>query len=329
MTVALVAATLLARSCSAVLAVLLDAWLGEPRRAHPLVGFGRVASAIEARCYRARRSAGVLAWGLAVLPLVALGWLLEHLAQMASSWLVMLVGAGVLYLAIGHRSLFEHAAPVAAALQAGDLTTARAGVAHMVSRDTAALGAPEIAAATAESVLENGCDAVFGALFWFMLLGVPGALLYRLANTLDAMWGYRTPRYRNFGWAAARIDDLLNYVPARLTAASYTLCGGDRLRAWRAWQRQGPQWKSPNAGPVMAAGAAAIGVQLGGAATYHGQLQPRPLLGEGRAADAAAITAALALVRRSLVLWLLVLLMAASVVSATTLYSVTTGSGHA
>lgn len=329
MTMTLVAATVIARSFAALLAVLLDAWWGEPRRAHPLVGFGRFANAIEARCYRTRRRAGAMAWVLAVLPLVALAWLLVYLAQMGSAWLATLLGAGVLYLAIGHRSLAEHAAPVAAALQAGDLAAARTGVARMVSRDTAALDEPAIAAATAESVLENGCDAVFGALFWFMLLGVPGAVLYRLANTLDAMWGYRNSRYHDFGWAAARIDDLLNYIPARLTAASYAFCGDHRVRAWRAWRQQGRRWKSPNAGPVMAAGAAAIGVQLGGAASYHGHLQQRPLLGEGRAADADAIIGALALVRRSLVLWLLVLTLGASVLHAVAMDWAAIGSAHA
>jgi len=175
----------------------------------------------------------------------------------------------------------------------------------MVSRDTAVLNARQVAAAATESVLENGNDAVFGALFWFALLGAPGALLYRLANTLDAMWGYRTPRYERFGWAAARIDDVLNFLPARLTAFTYALCG--RFDgALRCWRTQAPQWDSPNAGPVMAAGAGALGVKLGGAAPYDGVWETRPILGEGPPPDARAIERAWQLVRRGVVIWLAV-----------------------
>ena len=161
-----------------------------------------------------------------------------------------------------------------------------------------------MAKATVESVLENGNDAIFGALFWFALLGGPGALMFRLANTLDAMWGYRNERYLRFGWAAARIDDVLNYIPARLTALSYALLGNtaDALRCWRT---QAPAWDSPNAGPVMAAGAGTLGVSLGGPAIYHGQLEDRPRLGTGDAARATDIDKAVALVHNSIWLWLL------------------------
>jgi adenosylcobinamide-phosphate synthase len=288
----------------ALAAIALDAVLGEPRRAHPLVAFGRLVRVIEARCHRDRRSAGMIAWMLAVLPLVALAWLVMHWAQAWSHWLSAAVATGVLYLAIGHRSLGEHARPVAAALERGELDSARAAVGRMVSRDTDALDASQVAAAATESVLENGCDAVFGALFWFAVLGVPGVVLYRLANTLDAMWGYRTPRFENFGWAAARIDDVLNLVPARLTALTYALFG-DTVRALRCWRTQAPLWKSPNAGPVMAAGAGALRVQLGGAAPYHGVWEMRPPLGEGALPEAGSITRALRLVRNGVGLWLL------------------------
>jgi adenosylcobinamide-phosphate synthase len=289
-----------------LLAVCLDHWLGEPRKRHPLVGFGRLACLVESRMHDQRRVAGVIAWMLAVLPLVMASWWLLALSQHASSWLAFVFDVIVLYLAIGLRSLADHALPVASALAAGDLPAARAAVGRMVSRDTAALDASQVAAAATESVLENGNDAVFGALFWFAVLGVPGAVLYRLANTLDAMWGYRNERYEHFGWAAARIDDVLNFLPARLTALSYVLLG-DATRAWRCWRMQAPQWDSPNAGPVMAAGAGALGVCLGGAAPYDGVWEPRPVLGEGAPPDAQSIERAMRLVRRGVVLWLIVL----------------------
>lgn len=288
-------------------AVLLDAWLGEPRRGHPLVWFGRVATWIEHRLYADRRSAGVLAWSVVVLPLVAA---IALVSWLASGWLDWLLAAIVLYLCIGLRSLGEHAQPVADALSADDLPAARLAVGRMVSRDTAELDATQVAAAATESVLENGNDAVFGALFWFVVLGAPGAVLYRLANTLDAMWGYRTPRFLHFGWAAARIDDVLNVIPARLTALTYAAVG-DASKAWRCWRHQAARWDSPNAGPVMAAGAGALGVSLGGPAPYHGVWESRPALGEGTPADAGSVRRALQLVRRGVVVWLVVALLLA------------------
>jgi adenosylcobinamide-phosphate synthase len=201
---------------------------------------------------------------------------------------------------------------VADALDADDLAQARQCVAHMVSRETAQMQATDVARATVESVLENGNDALFGAVFWFAVAGAPGVVLYRLANTLDAMWGYRTDRYLHFGWAAARLDDALNFVPARLTALSYALCGRFPV-AFACWRAQAPAWASPNAGPVMAAGAGALGIELGGPAKYDGQWHLRPALGVGHGASADDIGAALKLVRNSLWLWLgIVLLLGAS-----------------
>ncbi len=155
-------------------------------------------------------------------------------------------------------------------------------------------------------MLENGNDAIFGTLFWFALLGGPGALLFRLANTLDAMWGYRTERFNLFGRFAARFDDALNWLPARLTALSYALLGKTRT-AFNCWRVQAPGWDSPNAGPVMAAGAGSLGIALGGAAIYHGQEEIRPPLGQGPAPVAADLYRAITLVKRSLWLWLSIL----------------------
>ena len=209
----------------------------------------------------------------------------------------------VLYAVIGHRSLYDHGHAVEEALYRGDLPEARRRVGLMVSRDTADMSATRVAGAAAESVLENGNDALFGALFWFFVAGAPGALLYRLINTLDAMWGYRTPRYLYFGWAAARCDDLMNFIPARLTALSYALAGDLRL-ALRCWRRQGALWDSPNAGPVMASGAGALHLRLGGGAFYHGQWRMRPALGEGAEPGATDIARALRLVERALLIWM-------------------------
>jgi adenosylcobinamide-phosphate synthase len=297
-----------------VAAVLLDLWLGEPRRAHPLIGFGRMAIWIETRTYADRRLNGMAAWLLAVGSLVMLLWSVQRVLP---AWISSLIAALVLYATLGLRSLGEHAQPVAAALVNGDVDEARRAVGRMVSRDTVALNAHQVAAAATESVLENGNDSVFGALFWFALFGAPGALLYRLANTLDAMWGYRTARYERFGWAAARIDDVLNFIPARLTALTYALCG-NFVVAWRCWRTQARQWDSPNAGPVIAAGAGAVNVRLGGAAPYHGVWEERPALGEGDLPDATSIVRALRLVRTSVVLWLVVALLLAVAVRGVT-----------
>lgn len=288
---------------SLLLALLLDRLLGEPRRAHPLVGFGRLAHWLEARLYRDSRRRGALAVLLAVAPPVLLASLCGR-----AGWPGWAAGILILYLSLGLRSLGEHALPVARALEAGDLTAARTAVARMVSRDAALLDEPQVAAAATESVLENGNDAVFGALFWFAVAGPAGAVLYRLANTLDAMWGYRNARYEYFGWAAARLDDVLNYVPARLTALSYALAGQCRL-ALDCWRRQAPAWDSPNAGPVMAAGAGALGVRLGGAAPYEGQWHERPPLGAGEVPGPLQVRRALRLVQRAVLLWLAAVLL--------------------
>ncbi|MDO9625622.1 MAG: adenosylcobinamide-phosphate synthase CbiB [Pseudomonas sp.] len=290
---------------SAVAGVVLDGLLGEPKRWHPLVAFGRLAARIEQRFNAGGsgwRSHGVSAWCLAVLPLTLL---VGVLAQVASiGWVVEILA---LYAALGLKSLGEHARPVAQALRLGDLQLARERVGYMVSRNTAALDATGVARAGTESVLENGSDAVFAALFWFLVAGAPGVVLYRLSNTLDAMWGYRNERYERFGWAAAKIDDGLNYVPARLVALTYALLGKTAL-ALRCWRQQAPQWDSPNAGPVMAAGAGALGVSLGGAAEYHGELHVRPDLGAGPPPRARDIERALNLVNGGVLLWLALLI---------------------
>ena len=282
----------------------LDRLLGEPRRLHPLVGFGRCADRVERALRRGapghylfNRLRGLFGWLLLVVPAVlAAAWL----GRQAWGWFA---DAALLYLALGARSLTQHGERVATDLAVGDLAAARTHVGWLVSRDTSALDEAGVARAAVESILENGNDAVFGALFWFLIAGGAGAVLYRLANTLDAMWGYRDQRRLYFGWAAARIDDLLNLAPARLTALTYALLGNTR-NAWYCWRRQAADWSSPNAGPVLAAGAGAVSVRLGGPAIYHGRLESRPGVGAGEAATGGHIRPALALVARGLWFWL-------------------------
>ncbi len=292
-----------------VSACLLDRLIGEPSRWHPLVGFGTISNRVDRWCNPAGLSKaaalwrGLICWCVLVLiPAIAVSLLLDHLPAP----LQMVAGTVLLYLVIGGRSLQEHANQVRQDLAVGDLDKARTHVSWLVSRDTRSLDESGVSKACIESVLENGNDALFAPLFWFCLLGPAGAILYRLANTLDAMWGYRTPRYLYFGRAAARLDDVLNYFPARLTALAYALVGNTRL-ALQCWRRQAPGWDSPNAGPVMAAGAGALGLQLGGAADYHGSTESRIALGDGSVPTPADIGRSQRLLQHALRLWLVVI----------------------
>lgn len=291
-----------------ILAVALDYWLGEPRAAyHPLVAFGKWAGAIEHRLLDKEQSAlsQRIAGGLALLGaltpwLVWLYWLPE--------WPVLQAIAGVLilYFCIAARSLQQHAQAVHSALLSGDLPLARAQVGRIVSRQTENMTEPDVRRAAIESVLENGADAVFAPLFWFVLLGPFGALLYRFGNTLDAMWGYKNARYLHFGWAAARFDDVLNWIPARLTALSYALLG-DTAQALKAWRTQARLLDSPNAGPVMTAGGGALMLQLGGPARYHGQIKHKPWFGGEGIPENQDIARAYRLMYRTLIFWLIVI----------------------
>ena len=289
-----------------LVAVLLDTVLGEPKRFHPLAGFGHIASRVESSLFgndmlnnAQRKFRGVLAWCFVVLPFVIfIFWITQQFV-----WLTIIVEAVVLYLAIGNQSLTQHASAVSNALMKPDLPLARHQIQMMVSRDTQNMQDEDISRATIESVLENGNDAIFAAIFWFLVLGGPGVILYRLANTLDAMWGYRNQRYHAFGWFAARVDDLLNWIPARLAALTYALIGQTR-NALYCWKTQANSWKGINPGVVMSTGAGALGLTLGGSAQYHGQQVVRPLLGQGSKPNALSIKASVQLVQRSLWLWL-------------------------
>lgn len=283
-------------------ALALDLLLGEPRRAHPLVAFGRLATALEHRVNQGaqRRLKGAMALWVLVGPLLLIAVGVQWYCP--SGWREV-IGVLVLWSALSWRGLVAHAWPIARALEAGDLPLAQHRVGMIVSRKADVLDAQGVATAATESVLENGADAIFASLFWFAVAGLPGVVLHRAVNTLDAMWGYRSERFHQFGYAAARLDDLLNWLPARLTALSYALVGHTKT-AWHCWHAQAAQWDSPNAGPVMAAGAGALRVALGGPALYPDGVHERPPLGQGAAASAQSIDQAVALVNRSVGLWL-------------------------
>lgn len=282
-----------------VLGVLLDLLSGEVRRFHPTVGFGNMAQRLEAIFNTGPRQSvirGCCAWLLAVLPWVLMTYLLTLLP------LFGVLDVVVIYWAIGYRSLREHVIAILQPLENNNLPEARSRLAYIVSRDTQNIDPLAVRRGAIESALENGSDGVFAVLFWWGVAGAPGVVLYRLANTLDAMWGYRTARYHYFGRAAARIDDVLNYIPARLVAVSYALLGNSK-NAFKCWREQAEFCASPNAGPVMCAGAGALNITLGGPASYHGKLIEKPLIGAGREPSNADMLAALLLMQRTLLLW--------------------------
>jgi adenosylcobinamide-phosphate synthase len=217
---------------------------------------------------------GVAAWGLWVFG----GWVHPLLGDA--------VGLLLIYFSVAGRDLAGHGQSVQRALEGGDVPQARRRVAMLVSRDTEHLGEPGIARATVESVAENLVDGLTAPLLFAASFGPVGAMVYRAVNTLDAMFGYRNERYREFGWAAARLDDAANYVPARLTGPLLCLLaplvGGSCAQAWATMRRDHGKHPSPNGGWSESAVAGALGVQLGGENRYFGAVSFRPLLGENR-----------------------------------------------
>lgn len=287
------------RPAGIVVGFLADALLGDPRRGHPVAGFGRSAAGLEAAIYRDGRVAGaahtaVLAGGLATI-----GWLAERGAGRGLPRVVLTAAAT--WVALGGTTLARTGARMADLLDAGDLSAARELLPALCGRDPASLDADGLARAACESVAENTSDAHVAPLFWAGWAGVPGALAYRGVNTLDAMVGHRSPRYSQFGWAAARLDDLANYPAARVTAALTVLCaplvGGSASGAVRAWRRDAGRHPSPNAGVVEAAFAGALGVRLGGPTQYRHELEIRPTLGDGSAPGVADLRRAVRLSR--------------------------------
>ena len=286
------------RALGLLLGHAADRLLGDPRRLHPVAGFGRCAAALERVLYADSRARGVGHTAVLVGGPMALGVLAERLAPGPVSRTA--VTAVATWAVLGERSLAREALAVHQHLAAGDLPAARQRLTHLVGRDTAELDAAEVARAVVESVAENTSDAVVASLVWGGLLGVPGLLGHRAANTLDAMVGHRSARYERYGWASARLDDVLNLPGSRLTALLVLAVAPRRARAAaRAWRRDAAAHPSPNGGVVEAAFAGSLGIRLGGTNRYPGSgVEHRPVLGEGRAARPDDVPRATALASR-------------------------------
>lgn len=300
---------------TAFLALVLDAAVGWPqplyrRTGHPVGIFARIIAALERRWNVPSRSDGLRRMAGAVTVLILLGvaggagWVLQSLlVAIAGPWAWPLI-AVLAWPGLAQRSLYDHVRPVADALERQDLPAARCAVGMIVGRDTAALDDAGVARAAIESLAESFCDGVVAPLFWLLVLGLPGIWAYKAINTADSLIGHREPRWRAFGWAAARSDDLLNLLPARIGGALICIAGGG---GWRIMLRDARAHASPNAGWTEAAMAGALGLRLAGPIAYDGVACPKPWIGDGRAqADAGDIYRALRItIRACLLLWLI------------------------
>lgn len=259
-----------------------DRLCGDPRRYHPVAGFGRVAMMLQGPLYRDHRAAGVayetVLVGGTLTGAIAASALLRRIGPVATS---VGVAAGT-WAVLGGRSLEREAMAVHHLVAADDLAAARERVRSLVGRDPSALGADDLGRACVESVAENTSDAVTAPLFWGAVAGLPGLLGYRAINTLDAMVGHRNPRWRRFGWAAARLDDVANLIPARVATLLTAVLSGRPREVLVAVRRDAPGHPSPNAGPIETALAQAMRVRLGGRNVYAGVAEERGTLGDGR-----------------------------------------------
>ncbi|MEV5936072.1 cobalamin biosynthesis protein [Streptomyces sp. NPDC052079] len=278
--------------------LLGDLLLGDPRRGHPVAAFGRAAAAVERVLWRDDRGRGAVHTTVCVGGTVALGALAARCVRSSPAASTALTAAAT-WAVVGGTSLAREARAIGRALKAGDVEAARARLPHLCGRDPQALDAEGIARAVVESVAENTSDAVVGALVWGAVAGVPGLLGFRAVNTLDAMVGHKSLRHRRYGWASARLDDVAGWPGARLTAVLAALAGPDPRGAVRAWRADAAKHPSPNAGPVEASFAGALGVRLGGTLSYGGRVEHRPVLGGGgRAVAVSDIDRAVRLSRR-------------------------------
>lgn len=273
-----------ARAVGLLAGYVADRVWGDPSLHHPVAGFGGLASRLERHLYTDDRRAG-MAYAATLVGGTALAGIAVERAAARRPFLRFVATAATTWAVLGGRSLEREADAVRQLLDAGDLRAARRRLTHLVGRDTEHLTEAEISRAVIESVAENTSDAVVAPLLAGAVAGIPGLAAYRAANTLDAMVGHRNERYSQFGWAAARLDDLLNWVPARVTALLAALLaptvGGRPWEAIRVWRRDAAGHPSPNAGPVEAAFAGALGIRLGGVNRYSGVAEDRHTLGDG------------------------------------------------
>jgi len=298
---------------SLLLALALDYRFAEPKKYHPLVGFGRYVDFLQQKLNRpaditvstqTQLINGTLACLLAVIPIIGAIIIVQHSMPTIIN---VFIDAGLLYLCIGWSSLQQHARAIFDELNINQIDLARTKLGWIVSRETQQLDSTQIAQASVESVLENSSDALFASMFWFMIAGVEGAVLHRLVNTLDAMWGYKTNQYLFFGRFSAYFDDFLNYLPARLTAYGFAFCASSveqGKKALMCWRTQAKHCSSPNGGPVMTTGAGALNVCLSEGAFYHGKWEVKPTMGCGDVAQAHTIIDSLELVQKTLLFWL-------------------------
>jgi adenosylcobinamide-phosphate synthase len=313
-------------------ALLLEIMLGYPDRllrtiGHPVTWIGRLVGGLDRGLNRpaatpaSQRIAGTIALLILVGAVGAIAFILERgLLLLPLGWLAAALVASTL---LAQRSLHEHVARVATALDTDGVAAGRAAVSHIVGRDTGALDAPGVARAAIESLAENFSDGVVAPAFWLLIAGLPGAAIYKAINTADSMIGHRTPRHEAFGWAAARLDDLVNLPAARLAAllivaAAAMTAGASAPNAWRALRRDAHRHRSPNAGYPEAAMAGALGLKLAGPRSYRGISVDDAVMGEGRReAGAADIRAALKLYRRAdaVLIGLLAVLTAAALIA--------------
>lgn len=287
----------MSRALGLAIGVLADRVFADPAHWHPVAGFGRLAGAIERRWWAPSLGRGIGYTGGLVGSVTVVGIVLERSTR-SRPVAHTLVTAAATWTVLGGASLEREGRAVAALLEAHRLPEARQRLTHLVGRDTRTLTADEVARAVVESVAENTSDAVVAPLVLGAVAGLPGLLGYRAANTLDAMVGHRNERYADFGRASARLDDLLNLPGSHLTAVLAALLGPDTRGALTAWRRDAAGHPSPNAGPVEASFAGALGLRLGGTNHYGALTEHRAVMGTGRFPTAADVSPALALASR-------------------------------